>query len=101
MTTLGLWSIGVVRALVELAMGFLLGRACLALLAGSRRHENPIYRLFYFLTQPLTRGLRLLTPAWVVDRHLPLVAFILLFWLWIGLAYLRLQVCQMQALSCL
>ena len=38
--------LGVLRALVEVSMLFLLGQGLLALLAGSRRHDNTMYKLF-------------------------------------------------------
>ncbi len=61
----------------------------LALLAGARCQANPIYRLFQVLTQPVLKTIRGLAPKGIVDRHLPFVAFFLLFWSWIGLAYLK------------
>jgi hypothetical protein len=38
--------LGALRALVEVAMLFLIGQGLLALLAGSRRHTNTIYKVF-------------------------------------------------------
>ena len=42
--------LGVLRALAEVAMLFLLGQGLLALLAGSRRHDNTMYKLFLIVT---------------------------------------------------
>jgi uncharacterized protein YggT (Ycf19 family) len=81
--------LGVLRALVEVAMLFLLGRGLLALLAGGRRHTNAIYQLFVLVTKPVLHLVRLVSPPQIIDKHLPFVAFFLLFWLWIGLAYLK------------
>ncbi len=75
-----------VRVLVEVAAFALLGQGVLALLAGNRRHDNPVYRLLVVVTAPVLRTLRLVTPRFILDRHLPFVAFFLLFWMWIGLA---------------
>ena len=77
------------RMLVELAGFFLLGQGCLYVLAGAGRASNPFYRLFSLLTQPVIRLTRALLPRLILDRHVPVVAFFLLFWLWIVLAYLR------------
>jgi uncharacterized protein YggT (Ycf19 family) len=84
-----LWLIGVARALVEVSMLFLLGRGALALLAGPRRHTNMIYSLFVIVTAPVLKLLRTIAPPQIIDKHLPFVAFFVLFWLWIGLAYLK------------
>ena len=81
-----LFVLSALRALVEVAGLFLLGQGALYLLAGGRRESNAIYLFFRLATRPLLRLARRITPKFVVDRHLPLVAFFLLFWLWIALA---------------
>ena len=50
--------LGVLRALAEVAMLFLLGQGLLALLAGSRRHDNTIYKLFLIVTGPVVKAAR-------------------------------------------
>lgn len=77
------------RALVEVAMLSLLGQGLVAVLAGARRETNPIYLLFRVVTRPVVRVVRFIVPKVVLDRHVPFVAFFLLFWLWIFLAYLK------------
>ena len=37
--------------------------------------------------------MRFVTPKVVVDRHIPMVAFILLFWLWVFLTIAKIQIC--------
>lgn len=56
----------------------------------SARESNVVYRLFRFLTSPVTRAVRAITPDKVADKHVPVVAFALLFWLYIMLIALRL-----------
>ena len=56
----------------------------------SAREGNPIYRMLRFLTSPVTRAVRAVTPAIVADKHVPIVAFALLFWIYIALIVLRL-----------
>ncbi|MDP3031932.1 MAG: hypothetical protein Q8N33_07630 [Rhodocyclaceae bacterium] len=92
--------LGVLRALVEVSMLFLLGQGLLALLAGQRRHGNTIYRLFVIVTRPVLKLVRLIAPPQIIDKHLPFVAFFLLFWLWIGLAYLKKIYCDAHLLQC-
>jgi hypothetical protein len=92
--------ISVVRALVEVAGMFLLGQGVLYLFAGASRERNVVYKLFQIVTGPVVRAVRFITPRVVVDRHIPVVAFFLLFWLWIALAYARRIVCDASGLAC-
>ena len=89
MTQAGLQAIIGLRALIEIALLFLVGQGVLAILAGSRRHENGVYKLFVLVTRPVLKLFRFITPAAIIDRHLPVVAFFVLFWCWIGLAWLK------------
>ena len=84
-----LFVISVLRAVVEAAGLFLLAQGLLYLLAGEAREKNVIFQLFRLLTAPVIRLVRFITPRLIVDRHVPVVAFFLLFWLWIALAYIR------------
>ncbi len=92
--------LGVLRALVEVAGLFLLGQGLLALLAGSRRHTNTMYKLFVIVTAPVLKVARKITPRQIIDKHLPFVAFAVLFWCWIGLAYLKKLYCDTNMLQC-
>jgi len=92
--------LGILRALVEVSLLFLLGQGLLALLAGSRRHTNTIYQLFVIITKPVLKIVRFVSPPQIIDKHLPFVAFFLLFWCWIGLAYLKKAYCDAHQLQC-
>ncbi|MEW6164047.1 MAG: hypothetical protein AB1642_03195 [Pseudomonadota bacterium] len=92
--------VGALRALVEVALFFLLGQGLLALLAGGRRQANPVYRLFVIVTAPVLKLIRRITPARVIDGHLPFVAVLLLFWAWVGLAWLKQSYCAANLLQC-
>jgi hypothetical protein len=92
--------LGVLRALVEVSMLFLLGQGLLALLAGSRRHDNTMYKLFVIVTAPVLKAMRKITPRQIIDKHIPYIAFALLFWLWIALAYLKKLYCEANLLQC-
>lgn len=78
----------------------LLGQGLLWLLAGARRDQNVIYRLFRLLTRPVIRLVRAVMPRMVVDRHIPVVSFFLLLWIWLFLAYVRQAVCGPGSLAC-
>lgn len=100
MTSMELLLLSIVRALVEVAGYALLGQGVLALLAGKRRQDNFVYRLLQVVTTPVVKAVRAITPRFVLDRHLPFVAFFLLFWLWIGLALAKRYVCAVNGLAC-
>jgi uncharacterized protein YggT (Ycf19 family) len=90
----------IARALVEVAGWFLLGQGVLYLLAGSSREQNPVYRLFRLLASPVVRLTRAVTPRVIVDRHVPIVAFFLLFWMWVALQVLKRHLCAVHGLAC-
>lgn len=95
-----LLALSALRALVEVALWFLLGRGLLAVLAGNRRHGNSVYKLFVLVTAPILKAVRRISPPQVLERHLPFAAFFLLFWIWIGLAYLKVIYCESNMLQC-
>ena len=90
----------VVKALVELAGFFLLGQGLLYLLAGKKREQNLAYQILCVLTGPVTSLTRRITPKAVVDRHIPLVAFLILFWIWVLLSWAKGQICSTVANRC-
>lgn len=92
--------ISILRALTEVALLTLLGQGLLAVLAGNRRATNPVYQLFQIVTRPVLRIARFITPRMILDKHLPYVAFFLLFWLWITLALLKRYFCALGGLAC-
>lgn len=100
MTSIELFLVSALRALVEVALLALIGQGLLAVLAGARRGTNPIYRLFQIITDPVVRLVRRITPRAVLDKHLPFVAFFVLFWLWILLAYVKRVLCGIDGLAC-
>lgn len=93
--------LSILRALTEVALLTLLGQGLLAVLAGSRRATNPVYQLFDVITRPAIKAVRFITPKLIIDRHIPLVTFFLLFWLWIFLAYVKRIICAANQLNCL
>ena len=95
-----LFILGILRALVEVAMLFLLGQGLLALLAGRGRENNIMYKLFVIITGPVVKAMRMVTPKQIIDRHIPYIAFAVLFWLWIALACLKRLYCDTNMLQC-
>ena len=97
---LELLAISMLRVLVEVAGYFILGQGLLYVLAGRKRNDNFVYQMFALLTRPVFRVVRAVSPRIVRDEHIPVAAFLLLLWLWIGLALARRYVCVSEALAC-
>jgi hypothetical protein len=66
----------------------LLGQGAVYLLSFGKHQTNAVYKLFTIVTGPIVKFVRVITPAKVADKHLPVVAFILMFWIAFGLAVL-------------
>lgn len=83
----------ILKMLAEIALLSLAGQWVLGLLAGARREGNMFYQLFQVLTRPLIRGARLVSPRVVLDRHLPVVAFLLLTFVWVVATITKIDIC--------
>lgn len=85
-----LFLIGALRAIVEMLGLALLGLAAMSVLAGSRRHDNVIYRLFELVTRAPRRLVATCLPASTPPVVSGVLCFVVLFVIWMGLALLRL-----------
>lgn len=84
-----LFLIGALRAIIEMLGLCLLAQGFLSLLAGQKRHSNPIYQLFSLLTTPPRRLVARCLPRGAAPSCVGLVCLVSLFLLWIGLALVR------------
>ena len=82
-----------VKLIAEIALMALLGQWLLGLLAGAKRDKNIFYQILQMVGRPFVSVARLVTPKFVVERHLPLVAFFLLLFAWFGVTILKIQTC--------
>ena len=82
-----------VKLICEIALLALLGQFLLGLLAGPRRDSNFFYRTLQVLTGPFVKGMRLITPRVVIDRHIPMAAFMLLAMLWVVSTIVKINLC--------
>lgn len=85
--------VSIVKLLAEIALLAMAGQWVLGLLAGAKREQNLFYQLLQVLTRPFVRGTRLVTPKIVIDRHVPLVAFLLMTFVWIGATVAKISIC--------
>ena len=92
--------VSIARTLVEVAGFALLGQGAVALLAGKTREQNLFYRLLRLIASPAVRAVRFITPRFILDAHVPMLTFFLLFWLWIALAITKRHLCVVQGLAC-
>ncbi len=92
--------LSIVRALVEVAGMLLLGQGLLWLFGPKARDGNFVYDLFKKGTRPIIRLTRVISPRFVPDAHIGLIAFVLLLWVWFALAFAKRSLCLTQQLSC-
>lgn len=83
------FTIGALRAIVEMLGLCLIGQGALYLLAGERRGENVIYRLFDLVTRPPRRLVAAVLPRRTAAAAVGILCFLALLALWLGLAWLR------------
>jgi hypothetical protein len=77
----------IAKALAELVGMFLLGRGLLVVLAGRKRAGNIFYQVLCIVTDPVLKAVRWLTPRMVMDSHIPVVAFVLVLWVWLAIVF--------------
>jgi hypothetical protein len=81
----------ILKALTEVAGVAFLGQGVLWVIAGAKREQNFVYKLFVTLTSPVFRITRIITPRLVLDRHLWLVVLFLLVVLWVALTVFKIK----------
>lgn len=83
----------ILKALTEVAGVAFLGQGVLWVIAGAKRGDNLVYKIFKTLTSPVTQVTRFITPRVVLDQHIGLVAFLLLALIWVVLVVFKGSVC--------
>lgn len=81
------------KLITEIALMAFAGQFLLGLLAGARRDQNLFYRILQTVTKPFVRLTRLISPKVVLDRHVPLAAFLLTVFLWIAATLWKIRLC--------
>jgi hypothetical protein len=82
-----------VKLIAEIALLALAGQWVVGLLAGNRREQNLFYQVLAMLGRPFVRLARVVAPRVVLDRHVPLVAFLLLAFVWLIATLTKIQTC--------
>ena len=82
-----------VKLIAEIALLALLGQWLLGLMAGARREQNLAYQILRHIGRPFVVAARFLTPRFVLERHHPLVAFLLLGLMWVAATAAKISHC--------
>lgn len=82
-----------VKLVAEIALMALFGQFVLGLLAGQKRESNFFYKLLQVLTNPFVKGMRLIAPRIVLDRHIPMAAFLFLAMVWLISTLVKINLC--------
>ena len=82
-----------VKLLAEIALLVLLAQGLVGAIAGAGRARNPVYKLLQLLGLPWLRAARFVAPRFVIDRHVPLVAFFGLLLVWVAASLAKIGIC--------
>ena len=85
--------ISIVKLLCEIVGLSLIGQGILYVLAGANREKNFPYLILRTVTSPVTQALRWVTPRFVLDQHLGLLAFLIVFLVWFWAGQQKLKLC--------
>ena len=85
--------ISAVKLIAEIALLALFGQWVLGLLAGQRKSENLFYKILQQVGSPFVKLARFVTPKLVLERHLPLVAFLILGFVGVGVTLVKVNHC--------
>jgi hypothetical protein len=92
--------IGMLRSIIEVAGLVLLVRGLMWLFGSRVGSGNFVYDMFTIAATPLTRVTRYIMPRSVVDRYIPVIAFLLVLAIWVGLAGAQQALCIRRAVQC-
>ena len=88
-----LFLVSSVKLIAEIALMALAGQMLLGLLAGAKRDSNLFYQLLQVITNPVVKGVRVLTPRVVLDRHIPIAALGLVAIVWLVATIGKISLC--------
>lgn len=74
------------QTIVLVAGTALLGQFVVGIFNWRARQQNVVYKTFELVASPFVKLIRLVTPKIVLDQHIPIAAFMVLFiaYLWLG-----------------
>ncbi|MDO8387782.1 MAG: hypothetical protein Q7T13_15490 [Polaromonas sp.] len=88
-----LFTVSTIKLIAEIALLALFGQWVLGLLAGAKKDTNLFYQILQIVGKPFVVATRFITPRQIIDRHVPLVAFLLLLFIWLAATIMRIRIC--------
>jgi hypothetical protein len=88
-----LFTVSTIKLIAEIALLALFGQWVLGLLAGAKKDQNLFYQILQIVGKPFVVAARVITPKQVIDRHVPLVAFLLLLFIWLAATLMKIRTC--------
>jgi hypothetical protein len=85
--------ISATKLVIEIALLVLLGQWVLGVLVGAKREHNLVWQALQVAGSPFVRVARRLSPRVVLDRHVPLVACLLLGFGWLAVTLAKISHC--------
>lgn len=85
--------ISAVKLIAEIALLALFGQWVLGLLAGQKREKNLFYQVLQQIGRPFVLLARFVSPRFVLERHYPLVAFLILGFVWVAATAAKISHC--------
>jgi hypothetical protein len=82
-----------IKLIAEIALLALFGQWVLGAISGVAKDRNPFYGLLHLMGRPWVRAARWISPQRVAERHLPLVAFLVLLFVWAAASVAKISVC--------
>jgi hypothetical protein len=83
----------VVKNILFVALFALVAQLLVGIFNWGRRQQNLIWQLFALISSPFTKLVRLVTPRQVLDQHIPLATFMLLFFAVLFVSVSHREVC--------
>lgn len=82
------------QQLVLVAALALFGQLVVGMFNWRAREQNIVFRLFQLLASPVVKFVRLITPKVVIDRHIPVAAFMVLVFAYFILGFEHRSTCR-------
>jgi hypothetical protein len=88
--------LSIIKAISEILALTFLGQGVLWLVAGKARENNFVYKMFAAVTRPVMWVARAIMPRFVLDRHIWMVAMLIVLVLWVVAGQQKLRHCLME-----
>jgi hypothetical protein len=88
--------LSIIKAISEILALTFLGQGVLWLIAGKARENNFVYKLFSAVSRPVMWVARAIMPRFVLDRHIWMVAVLIVLVMWVVAGQQKLRHCLME-----